>query len=90
MCPQPFGREDTFGNPGHLFTFGSPVMATLSVITAKKAHEHVKSGSALLVCAYDSDEKFNNAQLDGAISLNQFKVQAQAGNVSKDKEIIFY
>ena len=49
-----------------------------------KADDH----STLLVCAYDSEEKFRDNHLDGAISLDAF--QKQLGNISQDREIVFY
>lgn len=48
----------------------------------------VHSGSALLVCAYDDETKFNNNHLDGALSLPEFK--SKLSSLSQDKEIIFY
>lgn len=57
-------------------------------ISATEAHEHVQSGNALLVCAYDSDEKFRQMPLEGAIPLSE--LQSQEGDLSKDKELIFY
>jgi hypothetical protein len=48
----------------------------------------VKSGVALLVCAYDDDSKFKRMQLQGAISLNEFK--SKLPSLTKDREIIFY
>ena len=45
-------------------------------------------GKALLVCAYDSDEKFAKYHLEGAISLSDFK--KRAGETPKEQEIIFY
>jgi hypothetical protein len=46
------------------------------------------SPPALLVCAYDSDEKFQQNRLDGAISLADF--QARESSIPKSREIIFY
>jgi len=63
-------------------------MAKYDLISARKAREDVQSGNAVLVCAYDSDEKFKKAGLEGAISLEEFKQQADA--LAKDREIIFY
>jgi len=59
-----------------------------NLLSADKVHEHVQSGTALLVCAYDSDEKFHKFHLEGAISLNEFK--KKCGAISKDQEIVFY
>jgi D-Tyr-tRNAtyr deacylase len=48
----------------------------------------VQSGEALLVCAYDDDEKFKALHLEKALSLRQF--QELKATVPKSKEIIFY
>jgi hypothetical protein len=45
-------------------------------------------GKALLVCAYESDTKFRQAALDGAISLADF--ETRKASLPRDSEIIFY
>jgi hypothetical protein len=45
-------------------------------------------GDLLLVCAYDSQEKFQQFQLEGAIPLSEFK--AMEGSIAKEREIVFY
>lgn len=57
-------------------------------IDSMTAHELVQSGKALLVCAYDSEEKFRGNQLEGAISF--FELEARKSRIPKDKEIVFY
>ena len=57
-------------------------------IGPEETHEKLKAGTALLVCAYDSDEKFKTMPLEGAISLSAF--QSKLPSLSKDQEIIFY
>ena len=57
-------------------------------ISAEKVRQKVNEGSALLVCAYEDDLKFNKFHLEGAISLAEFKSKVSA--LGKDKEIIFY
>ena len=57
-------------------------------ISVEDARQKVTSGSALLVCAYDDDEKFKNNHLDGAISLSEFKDKLPS--LSTQQEIIFY
>jgi hypothetical protein len=57
-------------------------------IGAQEARRHVESGDALLVCAYDSDEKFQQNRLEGAISLNEFR--SRADSTPKHQEIVFY
>lgn len=56
-------------------------------IDPRQAHEDLASG-ALLVCAYDDDEKFQQNQLEGALALSDF--QAQEDSIPKSREIIFY
>jgi rhodanese-related sulfurtransferase len=52
------------------------------------ARQRVLSGDALLVCAYDNQEKFEKNHLQGAISLVEFK--SRVSSLPKDREIIFY
>lgn len=62
---------------------------TIERITPHQARDHMRSGdSALLVCAYDSEEQFRQNHLEGAIDLESFA--AQADTISRDREIIFY
>ena len=44
-------------------------------ISVEEARQKVNSGVALLVCAYDDDEKFKNNRLQGAISLGEFRAK---------------
>ena len=57
-------------------------------IPAPDFREKVMKESALLVCAYDDDDKFKKVHLAGAISLKEFK--SKAGNLDKSREIFFY
>jgi hypothetical protein len=43
---------------------------------------------AMLVCAYDSREKFEQNHLEGAIPLDEFEPQTET--IPKNREIIFY
>ena len=63
-------------------------MSPVALIEAHEAFEHVKNNSALLICAYESDEKFHKLHLDGAIALSEF--QSLSATLKKDKELIFY
>ncbi len=56
-------------------------------ISPKETYEKSKGG-ALLVCAYDDDEKCRKLQLERAISFTEFK--SKLPSLSKDQEIIFY
>lgn len=57
-------------------------------IPPDETRQKVTSGSALLVCAYDDEEKFEKNHLEGAISLAEFK--SNLSSIPKNKEIIFY
>ncbi len=63
-------------------------MAEPERITPRETYEKVQAGTALLVCAYDNEEKFKARRLEGAISLSEFKSRLPA--LPKDQEIIFY
>jgi hypothetical protein len=57
-------------------------------ISVKDARQKVDAAAALFVCAYDDDEKFRNNNLQGAISLNDFRTKLPS--LSTEQEIIFY
>ena len=57
-------------------------------IAAPEVREKIIDESALLVCAYDDNNKFQQFHLDGAISLNEFK--SEINGLKKDHEIFFY
>ncbi|MFA7383791.1 MAG: hypothetical protein WC001_10105 [Desulfurivibrionaceae bacterium] len=57
-------------------------------ITPAEAYNKVSEGEALFVCAYDSEEKFATAKLQGAISVMELK--AMLPSLGKGREIIFY
>ena len=57
-------------------------------IPVEQARQKVTSGAALLVCAYDDDDKFKKNHLQGAISLAQFR--AKFSSLPVEQEIIFY
>jgi hypothetical protein len=63
-------------------------MADIPRISAEAAHQHMVDDDALLVCAYNNPQKFEQNHLAGAISLDDFR--AQADSLPKDKEVIFY
>jgi hypothetical protein len=57
-------------------------------ITPAEAYKKVTSGGALLVCAYDSDEKYAAFKLEGSIPFSRF--QSMEAALAKSNEIIFY
>ena len=57
-------------------------------VTAEEVYKKLKSGTTLLVCAYEDEQKFKAMQLEGAISLNEFT--SKLSSLPKDQEIVFY
>lgn len=72
----------------HFTANGGCFMPQVALIKAEATNELVSGGSALLICAYDSDEKFRKVNLKGAISLSEF--ERRSGSIPKDTELIFY
>ena len=62
--------------------------ATTSRVGPQDARVRIESGAALLVCAYESPEKFHKNHLQGAISLQE--LQSREDSLAKEREIIFY
>ena len=63
-------------------------MSDIARVSPERVREEVHSGNALLVCAYDNDDKYAKMRLDGSIALSKFKSELSA--ISKNNEIIFY
>ena len=63
-------------------------MSDIERITPERVREKIQSGDALLVCAYDDDDKFERTRLDGSIALSEFRSGISA--VPKDREIVFF
>jgi hypothetical protein len=57
-------------------------------VSVEEVRKKVKEGKALLVCAYEDEEKFKKVRLEGAISLNEFKLRDPS--LTKNQEIVFY
>ena len=57
-------------------------------VAAEEVYRQVSAGEALLVCAYDDDDKFRNVHLKGAVSLAEFKNRLPG--LDKDQSIFFY
>jgi hypothetical protein len=57
-------------------------------VPASIIREKISDNAALLVCAYDDDDKFSQFHLDGAIGLSEFKTRA--GRIDPDMDIYFY
>ena len=63
-------------------------MAEVIRITPEETYQKLRTGNALLVCAYDSEEQFRSLQLSGAISLPEFREKLPS--LPKNREIVFY
>jgi rhodanese-related sulfurtransferase len=63
-------------------------MAKHERIAPEGARNKVRSSEALLVCAYEEDEKFKQMRLEGAMSYREFK--KKIASIPKNREIIFY
>jgi 3-mercaptopyruvate sulfurtransferase SseA len=61
-------------------------MSHVRTIDPTQAHEKIRHGTALLVCAYEDRQTCRDLLLDGAIPL----AELQAMDVPPDREIIFY
>jgi hypothetical protein len=57
-------------------------------IVPEEAYRKVKTGEAILVCAYDDEAAFQKNHLEMALSLGEF--QQRLPGIPKDREIIFY
>ncbi len=61
----------------------------IKTISANSAHELLGTDpAAVLVCAYDKEEDFRQNDLEGAISLNEFRRRMVL--IPKDENVIFY
>jgi len=63
-------------------------VAETTRISPEEVYLRVKSGEAILVCAYSDDEEYERINLEGSISLSEF--YSRLPRYSKDREIIFY
>lgn len=62
---------------------------TVRNISAENAHELMRTDPAVvLVCAYEKDEEFCKNDLEGAISLSEFR--RRIDSFPKDENVIFY
>jgi hypothetical protein len=57
-------------------------------VTPEEIYPKLRSGEALLVCAYENEAKFRRLQLESAISWEEFK--SLRPTLPKDREIVFY
>jgi len=63
-------------------------MSDVERVSAVEIRDRIQTGDALLVCAYDSDDKFASFHLEGAVSFSEF--QPMTPTLVKNKELVFY
>ena len=63
-------------------------MTTPARVTPQEIYPRVKSGEALLVCAYANEARCRNMQLEGSLTLQEF--QARLPDLPKNREIVFF
>lgn len=63
-------------------------MADIPRIPVAEAYPNIKSGQALLVCAYEDEAKCRRFNLDGSMLLASF--ESKVSSLPKTQEIIFY
>ena len=63
-------------------------MGQATRIEPREARKKVESGEALLVCAYDDEQKCRQMHLEGAIHLQE--LEEKLPGIPKEQEIIFY
>jgi hypothetical protein len=54
----------------------------------QEVQSKLQAGQALLICAYESDVKFRQAALEGAISFSEF--ERRKASLPRDMELVFY
>jgi rhodanese-related sulfurtransferase len=57
-------------------------------IRPQEAKEKVQHGEAILVCAYEDEEKCSKMHLEGAIHMQE--LEEKLPELDKEQEIIFY
>ncbi len=57
-------------------------------VDPRYARERVDDGQALLVCAYDDEEKCDAMKLEGAIDMRELR--SRLAGLPRDEELIFY
>jgi rhodanese-related sulfurtransferase len=64
-------------------------MMYVKTISVHDTHELLSTDPAtVLVCAYEKEEEFRQNDLEGAISLNEFR--KRRNSIPKDESVIFY
>ena len=72
----------------HISTLDRLMAGLVKRLAPAEARALLRSGQAMLVCAYNSQDKFEEYHLPGAISLQDF--ESQEDSIPKNRHIIFY
>jgi hypothetical protein len=78
------GHEEGPSSPGKV----PEAKENIERISPREVRRGLESGRLLLVCAYEDEARFRRMQLEGAISLQDFK--SRLPHLAKDQEIVFY
>ena len=63
-------------------------MSAPTRVSPQEVRSKLQAGQALLVCAYESDVKFRQAALEGAVAFSEF--ERRKSSLPRDLEIVFY
>ncbi len=63
-------------------------MTDVPRIRVEEARRRVTAGEAVLVCAYDDEEKCGRFPLEGALTPRQ--LESRLDSIPKDRPLIFY
>jgi hypothetical protein len=63
-------------------------MADIPRVSAEEARFRVSRSESLLICAYEDLSSYQSKQLEGAISIQEFRTRASS--LDREREIIFY
>ena len=82
-----FSLLATVGFQSPLMASSTKAVAEMTRISPDEAMEKVKSGEALLVCAYE-DQQCKDIMFEGALFRSEF--ESKLATLPKTQEIIFY
>lgn len=63
-------------------------MPTPACVTPQEIQPRVKSGQALLMCAYADEARCRSVRLEGSLTFQEF--QARLSDLPTDQEIVFF
>lgn len=63
-------------------------MAGVPKIEPREAQQRLARGEAVLVCAYDDEERCRGLRLEGALTLGE--LQAREEDLREERDVVFY